>query len=241
MTLLNSETNIYNHRLDENIHSPIDIHISKSIYKILPFVIECKITKYHIYLISLFFSFITSFLIDKNIKYIPGITLMLSYYFNVMYFIYIEHDQIGEDENIISVQETTLNIITVLFLLYSLHKKNIHGYIIVTILSIGLLCNFGCQIQYFKQKYPNKKLPFIFTKLFNITCPLGTCSKYLKFEEKSNGLKMYNSYTDKKPTNIKTKLEQIYRNIENIKNKIHTKYMGQGTIFLVISLYLAFI
>jgi len=42
----------YNHRLDENIHSPIDIHISKSIYKILPFVIECKITKYHIYLIS---------------------------------------------------------------------------------------------------------------------------------------------------------------------------------------------
>ena len=122
-----------------------------------------------------------------------------------------------------------------------IHKKNIHGYIIVTILSIGLLCNFGCQIQYFKQKYPNKKLPFIFTKLFNITCPLGTCSKYLKFEEKSVGLKMYNSYTDKKPTNIKTKLEQIYRNIENIKNKIHTKYMGQGTIFLVISLYLAFI
>jgi len=52
---------------------------------------------------------------------------------------------------------------------------------------------------------------------------------------------MYNSYTNKKPTNIKTKLEQIYRNIENIKNKIHTKYMGQGTIFLVISLYLAFI
>jgi len=61
------------------------------------------------HLFNIFFSFITSFLIDKNIKYIPGISLMLSYYFNVMYFIYIEHDQIGEDENIISVQETTLN------------------------------------------------------------------------------------------------------------------------------------
>lgn len=232
MTLPHSKTSIYNHRLDENIHSPIDIYISKSIYKILPFVIERKITEYHIYLISLIFGFITSFLIEKNIKYIPGITLMLSYYFNVMYFIYTEHNRTDEDVNIISVQETTLNIFTVSFILYSLYKKNIHSYIIVTILSIGLLCNFGCQIQYFKQKYPDKKLPFIFTKIFSTTCPVGTCSKYLNFEEKSVEHKLDSSTKQ---------LDQISRNIENIKNKIHTKYMGSGTIFLVISLYLAFL
>jgi hypothetical protein len=164
-----------------------------------------------------------------------------------MYFIYIEHNQIDEDVNIISVQETTLNIITVSFILYSLYKKNIHGYIVVTILSIGLLCNFGCQIQYFKQKYPDKKLPFTFTKILSMTCPLGTCSKYLNFEDNSVGIKFNNSYIinkekyNKKTTELKSQLNQISRHIENIKNKIHTKYMGPGTIFLVMSLYLAFL
>lgn len=253
MTLPNSVSHCYNHRLDENIHSPIDIYISKSIYKILPYVIEQKITENHIYFISLILSFITSFLIEKNIKYIPGITLMLSYYFNVMYFIYIEYKRTDEDANIISVQETTLNIITVSFIMYSLYKKNIHGYIIVTILSIGLLCNFGCQIQYFKQKYPDKKLPFIFTKIFTVTCPVGTCSKYLNFKEKSsnfdeqkNGLKLNNSlnsylYDSEKSIELKTQFNKLFINLENIKNKINTKYMGSGTVFLVMSLYLSFI
>ena len=229
---LHQYNNNYNHRLDETIHSPIDIYISKSIYNILPFFIKYKITEKHIYLLSLIFSFITSFLIRKKIKYIPGITLMLSYYLNVMYFMYIEYNRTDEDVNIISVQETILNIITVSFILYSLYKKNIHSYIIVTILYIGLLCNFGCQIQYFKQKYPNKKLPFIFTKIFSLTCPMETCSKNLNFE--NNSIK-FNSNSYLKQMN------QIFTHVENIKNKIHTKYMGSGTIFLVMSLYLTFL
>jgi hypothetical protein len=80
-----------------------------------------------------------------------------------------------------------------------------------------------------------------------MTCPLGTCSKYLNFEDNSVGIKFNNSYIinkekyNKKTTELKSQLNQISRHIENIKNKIHTKYMGPGTIFLVMSLYLAFL
>ena len=226
-------TSGYNHRLDENIHGPVDIYISSSIYKILPFIVKHKISSTHIYIVSLIFSFLTTFLIEKNIKYIPGISLMLSYYFNVMYFIYVEYEK-NKDINIISFQETTLNIFTIMFLLNSLYKKDLHKYIIVTILFIGLLCNFGCQIQYFKQKYPHEKTPFIFSKILGLTCPLGSCEETFK----SQNIKippMLNKYSD----NILS-FERTIFSIEKIKNKIHTKYIGPGTVFLVISLYLAF-
>lgn len=228
-----NSSNYYNHRLDENINSPIDIYISNSIYKILPFLIKHKISSTHIYIISFIFSFITTFLIEKNIKYIPGISLALSYYFNVMYFIYVEYKK-NKDINIISFQETTLNIFTVIFLLNSLYKKDLHKYIVVTVLFIGLLCNFGCQIQYFKQKYPNEKIPFIFSKILSLTCLLGSCDG----DFKSKNIKIspvLNKYSD----NILS-FERTFSSIENVKNKIHTKYIGPGTVFLVISLYLAF-
>jgi hypothetical protein len=220
----------YNHRLDENIHSPIDIYISKSIYKILPFIVKNKINGTHIYTISLVLSFITSILIEKNIKYIPGITFMLSYYFNTMYFIYMEYNS-NKDINIISFRETTLNIVTVLFLLYTLHNKNLHRYIVVTILFIGLLCNLGCQIQYFKQKYPDEKIPFIFSKILSLTCPLDKCSNNLHFQQQP----IYKEENTKCYDNI----NKVFLK-DTFTKKIHTKYMGQGTIFLVISLYLSF-
>jgi hypothetical protein len=222
-------TSTYNHRLDENVHGPIDIYVAKTIYEILPFIIKYRITTTHIYIISLILSFITSFLIEKKVKYIPGITFMLSYYFNTVYFIYIEYNS-DKDVNIISFRETIINIITVLFLLYTLHKINIHKYINVTILFIGLLCNLGCQIQYFKHKYPDEKIPFIFSK-FSIACPLEICSNNLKLENKD-------MYKIKDFTNLQNNYNDSF---SYFFRNINTKYMDQGTIFLIISLYLSFL
>jgi len=250
MDLSNNFIKSYNHRLDENIHSPIDVYIAKSIYRIFPYIVKNNINSSQIYLVSLILSIITYILVNKNIKYIPGITFMLSYYFNTMYFIHVEYNS-NKDINIISFRETIFNVITVIFLLNSLYSKDLHKYIVVTILFIGLLCNLGCQIQYFKKEYPEERIPFIFSKLFSLTCPLGTCSNNLSnlnnnrfISKKEGAISHIISNVDDVISNNKLPYfkEKGQLNMsEQFTNKIHTKYMDSGTIFLVISLYLAFL
>ena len=163
-----SELNIYENELNffniKNIHCSVD----KYLFELSEKIIEKGffVNNDYIYYLSFLCSIISGYLIKKKVKILPGIFFFLSYFLNILYSNYIKkYKKTHVDNNL-------LILLTYIFILKTLYNKNYYAFIIVFILIIPTICNWGCQIQYIKLKYPEMYDIPIFNDMCEILCPI---------------------------------------------------------------------
>jgi hypothetical protein len=149
----------------KEIHCPVDYYIIKLSESLVP-----KISSYlndsEIYCISLLFGFLSGYSIGKRIKILPGLFFMLSYAFNIVYNYHVQKYKKQSYMN-----NYLFTLFTYIYILYTLYNRNKYAFIIVSILIIPTICNWGCQIKYIKSKYPDSFDIPIFNEMCKILCP----------------------------------------------------------------------
>jgi len=184
----------------KGIHCPIDTFIINVTNSILP-CISRFLNESEIYCISLLFGFLSSYTIN-NIKILPGLFFFLSYFFNLLYINYIQK---YKKESFIP--NNFFNIIIYICILIKLYKKNYYAFVIVFILMVPTISNWGCQIKYIKTNYPDTYDIPIFNDMCKILCPF--------FKENENKHKY--------------------------KQSIFPTIFGNGSLTLIISIYLVYL
>ena len=175
------------------LNCPIDNFIIDLSNKVLPFISK-YLNESDIYCISLLFSFLSGFFIKNKIKILPGIFFFLGYIFKIFYSHYIQKykKQTHIDNHIFT-------LIAYIYLLIIIYQKNNYMFIIVFILMVPIICNWACEIDYIKSKYPKLYHIPLFNDKCSILCPY---------------FKNYYKYS---------------------------KIFGDGSLTLIISIYLAYI
>jgi hypothetical protein len=184
----------------KGIHCPIDTFIINVTNSILP-CISTFLNESEIYCISLLFGFLSSYTIN-NIKILPGLFFFLSYFFNLLYINYIQK---YKKESFIP--NNFFNIIIYICILIKLYKKNYYAFVIVFILMVPTISNWGCHIKYIKINYPDSYDIPIFNDMCKILCPF--------FKENENKHKY--------------------------KQSIFPTIFGNGSLTLIISIYLVYL
>jgi len=182
----------------KNIHCPIDTFFINSTNILIPYI-STFLNESEIYCISLLFGFLSGYTIDIKIKVLPGLFFFLSYFFNILYINYIQK---YKKESYIP--NNFFNFVIYIFILIIIFKKNYYAFIIVSILMIPTIYNWGCQIKYIKTNYPDTYDIPIFNDMCKIFCPF--------FKENN-------------------KYEQ----------SIFPTVFGNGSLTLIISIYLAYL
>jgi len=149
----------------KELHCPVDCFIINISNEILP-IISKYMNESDIYCISLLFSFLSGVFIKNNIKILPGIFFFLGYVFNMFYSHYIQ-----KYKKQTHIDNYIFSLITYIYILIILYKKNQYAFIIVFLLMIPIICNWGCQIKYIKYKYPDIYHVPIFNDMCRILCP----------------------------------------------------------------------
>jgi hypothetical protein len=180
----------------KEIHCVVDNLVFKVCKNILPHVSK-YLSESDLNVISTIINFIIGYCINMNIKIIPGILFFISYFINVLHHFHVQKIQ---EKYII---DNIWNIISYIFILNTIYKKDIKTFIIIFTLFVPTIFNWGCQIKYIKKKYPeyNKEIS-IFNETCSILCPFS---------------------------------KQIYDGIYNDLK------IGNGTLTLIISIYLMFL
>ena len=177
----------------QELYCPVDNLIIKFNNKLLP-ILSNYLNESDIYCISILFTFLSGVYIKNDIKILPGIFFFLGYFFNILYIHYLQ-----EYKNQKYIKNNIFDLISYIYILTTLYKKNHNVFIIVFILMILNICNWGCKNIYIKTKYPDTyEIP-----LFNDLC--GNLCPFFK-----------NPY-------------------------IHLNKFGDGSLSLIISIYLAYI
>lgn len=148
----------------KEIHCPVDNFII-NLSKLILTKISLKLDNSEIYCISLFFGFLSGFAINNKIKILPGIFFFLSYLFNNLY-----------NYNKVYKKQTYINnylfvLISYFYILYTLYQRNYYAFVIIFILMVPTICNWGCQIKYIKTNYPDTYDIPIFNDMCKILCP----------------------------------------------------------------------
>ena len=157
----------------KEIHCQVDTFIINASNKILSHVYK-YLNESDIYCISLLFGFLSGYTINKKIKILPGVFFFLSYFFNTLYINYIQ-----KYKKQTYIYSNFFNLLSYIFILITLYNRNYYAFVIVFLLMIPTICNWGCKIKYIKTKYPETYDIPIFDDMCKILCPFFKTSHKL--------------------------------------------------------------
>jgi len=149
----------------QEIHCPVDLFVINLTTSLLPYVYK-YLNESDIYCISFLFGFLSGYTINNNIKILPGLFFFLSYFFNILYINYIQKYKKQD-----YTQSNFSNLLIYLFILIRLYQRNHYAFIVIFILMIPTISNWGCQIKYIKTNYPDTYDIPIFNEMCKILCP----------------------------------------------------------------------
>lgn len=136
-------------KLPDFLENPIDVYIIKICNILSPFLKKSNMTANDLTTFSLLFGFASAYCLLKKIKYIPGIYLFISYFFDCSDGFYArKYNMVSKFGDIYDHVKDFIVILLIIFILYKQNRKK--GIILIFIICLLSFSHLGCQEHYYR-------------------------------------------------------------------------------------------